>query len=167
MAFDLVPPPPPTAPLSYSPPSEEVEVNLDLNVFEPIKESLATALRYITLHKNPSTSYYVAANLHDTLFNEKMAPLWELFPSQPSTPDIILAQLQAIRAELSGISPTQDPHPVVALDHGPCSCIQEFLYFFTNLLFSSIHLFYHFRATRFTTFIISAGPSRTRSLRYS
>jgi hypothetical protein len=111
MAFDLVPPPPPTAPLSYSPPSEELEVNLDLNVFEPIKEALATALRCMTLYKNPSTSYYVAANLHNTLFNEKMAPIWELFPSQPSTPDIILAQLQAIRAGLSGISPTQDPHP--------------------------------------------------------
>jgi hypothetical protein len=119
MAFDLIPPPPPTAPLSYSPPSDELEVSLDLNVFEPIKDALRVTLRHIELSNianNPSTPYFLASGLHDLLFNESVAPLWALFPSQPSTPDIILAELQAIRADLNGITPNQNPHPTTLPD---------------------------------------------------
>jgi hypothetical protein len=56
-----------------------------------------------------------------------MAPLWELFPSQPSTPDIILAQLQAIQADRSGISPAQDPLPTALPDSVAC---QEIVFCF-------------------------------------
>jgi hypothetical protein len=119
MAFDLVPPPPPSAPLSYSPPSDELEVAIDLNVFEPIKDAMRVTLRYIETSKianNPSTPYYIASGLHDILFNEYNAPLWELFPSQPTTPDVIFAELNAIRAVLSGTTPNQDPHPTAHPD---------------------------------------------------
>ena len=119
MAFVLIPPPPPLAPLSYSPPNNEQEVAYDLNIFEPIREALGTALRHIAINKtanNPSTPYYIALGLHDLLFDESMAPLWEFFPLQSTPPDAILAELRALRAELSGATPTQDLHPTALPD---------------------------------------------------
>ena len=62
MAFVLIPPPPPSVPLSYSPLDNEQEVAYDLNIFEPIREVLGTALRHIRINKNannPSTPYYM------------------------------------------------------------------------------------------------------------
>ena len=119
MAFDLVPPPPPTAPLSYSPPNDDLKVTLDLNIFEPIREAVGTAIRHLELSKvsnSPSTAYYIASNLHNILFNEQVAPLWKLFPSQPTSPDIVFAELRAIRAVLSSTPPAQTPHPTALPD---------------------------------------------------
>jgi hypothetical protein len=114
MAFDLVPPPPPTAPLSYSPPNDELEVNLDLNIFEPLRDVVNTTIRHIQNYNstnNPSIPFYIASGIHDILFNEGIAPLWELFPSQPSAPDIIFAELRAIRAKLDSPPHPQDSNP--------------------------------------------------------
>jgi hypothetical protein len=114
MAFDLVPPPPPTAPLSYSPPNDELEVGLDLGIFEPLREVMNVTIRHIQNYNtinNPSIPFYVASGVHDILFNERMAPLWELFPSQPAAPDIIFAELRAIRAKLNSPPHPHDPNP--------------------------------------------------------
>jgi len=113
MALDLIPPPPPTAPLSYSPPNDELEVIYDLNIFEPIREAIGTAIRHIQLGhiaNNPSIPYFVASGLHDILFSERTAPLWELIPFQTTPPDAIFAELKALRADLRGMPSTQDPH---------------------------------------------------------
>ena len=118
MAFDLIPPPPPTAPLSYSPPDDETVVDLDLNILEPLREAVITAVRHISLHNTanrPSIPYYLASSIHDILFNVGVTPLWQLFPSQPSTPDIILAELQAMRADLNCTTPTR-PYPTALPD---------------------------------------------------
>ena len=120
MALDLIPPPPPTAPLLYSPPNDELEVILDLNIFEPIREAMQTTIRHIQLghiSNNPSTPYFIALGLHDILFNKGTAPLWELIPFQTTPPDAIFAELKAIRADLRGMPPTQDPHPTALPDN--------------------------------------------------
>jgi len=119
MALDLIPPPPPTVPLSYSPPNNELEVTYDLNIFKPIREAVGTAIQHIQLSKianNPSTSFFIATGLHDILFNYT-APLWELIPFQTTPLDAIFAELKAIQADLRGMPPTQDPHPTTLPDN--------------------------------------------------
>jgi hypothetical protein len=101
MAFDLVPPPPPSAPLSYSHPNDELEVILELGILEPLREVMNTTIRQLQINQinnnnNPSLPYYIASGIHNILFNENMAPLWALYPSQPTSPDIIFAELRAI-----------------------------------------------------------------------
>ena len=74
------------APLSYSPPNDDLEVTLDLNIFEPIREAVGTAIRHLELSKvsnSPSTAYYIASNLYSILFNGHVVPYGSYFPPNP------------------------------------------------------------------------------------
>ena len=119
MAFDFVPPLPPSAPLSYSPPTDDMIVSLDLNFFEPLREAVEIISRHLENSRNdPSFLYYIAAGTHDILFNQDTGPLWSLFPSQAPSLNIILAEIQAVRTGLSAIasSPPSNALPTTPPD---------------------------------------------------
>jgi len=106
MALFLQPPPPPLAPLSYSPPSSEVVSQFKRLVEQPLE----TALDNLVLHfqdlnetPNESTHYYCITRALEILGDESHRPVWPVLYPSLRFEDNLLKLLHGIRTEIKEI----------------------------------------------------------------
>ena len=106
IALSLQPPPPPLAPLSYSPPSKMEIRELNLSVINPLEQAISNVILYLQdLEETPNDSlkFHLLLSISNTLHLDEHRPLWPVLYLSSLLENTIAKEVRSIRADLADL----------------------------------------------------------------
>ena len=106
MALSLQPPPPPLAPLSYSPPSELEIHYLNISVINPLEHAFTNVVLFLQdLEETPNDSlkFQLLPKILNLLHLEDNRPIWQILYPSSLLDNTIAKEVCSIRTDLTDI----------------------------------------------------------------